>query len=100
MVCAPPLQVLAAQQVAAQISAQANATRQAGGIQLSAGARVEQNALAVAQPGGPVAHNPLVAAAQAVAAQIANQASARPARLLLIPGGAQQNRCLLYFTYI
>jgi len=65
--------VLAAQQVAAQISAQANATRQAGGIQLTAGARQEQT-LAIAQPGpGPAAHNPLVAAAQAVAAQIANQ---------------------------
>lgn len=70
--CSFLLQVLAAQQVAAQISAQAAAAKASGAVTMTAGSQAQSNALAIAQP-GPALNNPLVAAAQAVASQLASQ---------------------------
>jgi len=61
--------VLAAQQVAAQITAQAQAAKASGGVTMTGSA--DQRALALSQ--GAAAANPLVAAAQAVASQLATQ---------------------------
>mmetsp|Transcript_21980 Transcript_21980/g.61010 ORF Transcript_21980/g.61010 Transcript_21980/m.61010 type:complete len:663 (-) Transcript_21980:249-2237(-) len=64
--------VLAAQQVAAQITAQAAAAKASGAITLTAGSQ-QQDSMAMVSHAGPALNNPLVAAAQAVASQLATQ---------------------------